>query len=350
MEPFQKRGRWYVNLWSADGKRYQEALGPDKDAAFAKFYRIMADGKPAEPDTPVAIILDQFVEWVKANRKPATFDWYLERVQSFKTYVDSIRGLNVNQLKPFHVDQWLAQKSFDKCGSTTKNGYVRAISRAFNWARKSGRLDKNPIAGMERPKAKRRERYITDDEWARIIAATKGPFRDYLDFAEETGARPPEIRAIESRHVNGNVVTLDRVESKGEFECRVIRLTPMAKAIVDRLSKQWPEGPVFRNSAGRPWKRYTLSSRFTDLRNKLKIAGLNAYILRHRWCTNALKRGVNPLTVATLMGHKSPAMVCQVYSHLVQENDFLDQELLKATTSKSVVAAVAPDNGQDHSA
>jgi integrase len=39
------------------------------------------------------------------------------------------------------------------------------------------------------------------------------------------------------------------------------------------------------------------------------------YALRHSWATNALKRGVDPLTVAILMGHQDPSMLARVYQH-----------------------------------
>ena len=40
------------------------------------------------------------------------------------------------------------------------------------------------------------------------------------------------------------------------------------------------------------------------------------YAFRHSWATNALQRGVDPLTVAILMGHEDPSMLAKVYQHL----------------------------------
>jgi len=38
--------------------------------------------------------------------------------------------------------------------------------------------------------------------------------------------------------------------------------------------------------------------------------------LRHSWATNALQKGVDPLTVAILMGHRDPSTLAKVYQHL----------------------------------
>jgi integrase len=40
------------------------------------------------------------------------------------------------------------------------------------------------------------------------------------------------------------------------------------------------------------------------------------YALRHTWATNALQRGVDPLTVAILMGHSDPSTLSKVYQHV----------------------------------
>ena len=40
------------------------------------------------------------------------------------------------------------------------------------------------------------------------------------------------------------------------------------------------------------------------------------YALRHSWANNALKKGVDALTVAILMGHEDPSTLSKVYQHL----------------------------------
>ena len=40
------------------------------------------------------------------------------------------------------------------------------------------------------------------------------------------------------------------------------------------------------------------------------------YALRHSWATHALQSGVDPLTVAILMGHSDPSMLSKVYQHV----------------------------------
>jgi integrase len=57
------------------------------------------------------------------------------------------------------------------------------------------------------------------------------------------------------------------------------------------------------------------------------------YHFRHTWATRALKRGVDPLTVAILMGHADPSMLAKVYQHLAHDPEFLRNAVMKATRS-----------------
>jgi site-specific recombinase XerD len=54
------------------------------------------------------------------------------------------------------------------------------------------------------------------------------------------------------------------------------------------------------------------------------------YTLRHSWCTHALERGIDAVTVATLMGHKDTTMISRHYAHLMQRRDHLRESVRKA--------------------
>ncbi len=54
------------------------------------------------------------------------------------------------------------------------------------------------------------------------------------------------------------------------------------------------------------------------------------YALRHSWATNALKRGVDSLTVAVLMGHSDPSTLARVYQHLSHNPEHLLEQAKRA--------------------
>ena len=119
-------------------------------------------------------------------------------------------------------------------------------------------------------------------------------------------------------------------ESKGELESRVIYMIPKAKAIVDRLAKENPTGVVFRNSKGTPWTKNSIKCRLTRITKKVGFRVI-AYGARHSWATNALvDGGVDPISVAHLMGHRDTTMVSRVYSHIAKNPEFLRKQAIKA--------------------
>jgi integrase len=118
-----------------------------------------------------------------------------------------------------------------------------------------------------------------------------------------------------------------RSDSKGQRYNRVIWLTPEAQAIVERLSAMYPNGRLFRNRWGKPWTTDRLKERCRGLKSDFKFF---PYALRHTWITEALERGVDPVTLAILAGHKDTTMICRVDQHLARKPDHLKASLLKA--------------------
>jgi hypothetical protein len=60
------------------------------------------------------------------------------------------------------------------------------------------------------------------------------------------------------------VFSLDEV--KGKKALRVVYLTDGALEVTQRLLGRWPDGPLFRNTDGRPWHPYALNCQFGRLR------------------------------------------------------------------------------------
>src|SRR5207237_557012 len=151
---------------------------------------------------------------------------------------------------------------------------------------------------------------IMPQQWPHVLGAcTDQQFRDLLTFMWESGARPQEAVNVEARHYDpaAKRLVFPKEESKGKKFQRVIYLTDVAAAIVERLIQQWPEGKLFRNENNLPWNRNAIRCRFRrqriHSRVKVKVAGICGYAIRHSFATNALRAGVDPVTLAVLMGH-----------------------------------------------
>jgi site-specific recombinase XerD len=103
--------------------------------------------------------------------------------------------------------------------------------------------------------------------------------------------------------------------------------------IAEKLTLKVPEGPLFRNEEGNPWTKNAINCRLQRMKKRCGFK-LMPYALRHTFATEALKNGVDAVTVAQLMGHRDLTMVARVYGHLAGADDYLQESLQKATAPK----------------
>lgn len=318
--------RWYVKF---DGK--SKCLGKDRDEAFEMYFALMANRKPVTAETTVQELLGKFLSWCELHRDPLTYQWYRDRLCSFQGHIGTT--LKLSALKPHHITAWL-DSQFTGKSSTYRHGLVRAVVRAFNWASKEGHIADNPIRGVERPAYEPREVYVTPQQWERVLAKVKetDPFRDFLLILRATGCRPQEARKVEARHFDrdSETWTFTVKESKGKKHKRIVPLNNEALAITRRLAMKHPEGKLFRNEDGNPWSKSGINSRFTRLRAKLGF-DFFAYAIRHTFVTDALLRGVDPVTLAHIVGHRDATMILRVYQHLNLNKGHIRQALALAT-------------------
>ena len=315
---------WYVKV----SKRFVP-LGKDESKAWEKYYAIMGNRLPTTPDTKVEQLLGKFLTWVEKHRALATYEWYVRYLASFRNHVGS--SLTVINVKPFHVTEWL---DAIPGGDNHKNGAARAVMRAFNWAVKEGHLGINPVRGVERPPAHGRVAYLTPVQWRAVMEELKDadPFKDFLSFLRETGCRPQEARHAEARHFDpiNKQLLFPVKEAKGKREPRIIPLNEKARAIIARLALANPDGKLFRNAHGNPWKCFSLNCRCAKLRKKLGFK-IFPYAVRHTFITDALLRGVDPVTLAHIVGHKDATMILKIYQHIHLNTGHVRHALALAT-------------------
>lgn len=322
-KPWFRKGRgWFLEF---NGK--QVKLGDDRDEAFDRYHKMMAGQSPT--GNQVSSVIDGFLDWCLRHRAPGTYRWHKIRCDSFWAYLkaNDLNYLDVGELKPFHLEGWIATHPTWNPGMV--HGAMQSVQRAFSWAVKQGKLDRSPIAGIEKPGAGRRENVITPEMFVTIMSKVKdSAFRDLLIVAWETGARPQELRRVEARHHDNQRWVFPKNESKGKKKIRVVYLTPKAEEITKKLCERYPTGPIFRNRRGKPWHPFAINCRFCRLAEKIdrKFALVD---FRHSFVTRLLKEGVDPITIGALCGHSDLSMIAKVYAHVHQDGEHLRKALMK---------------------
>lgn len=319
-----KRGLWYVQL---HGKQFN--LGADKNEAFKKYHALMQRPIPVASQL-VAGIIEGFLDWTEKHRSPRTLEGYRDFLQDFVVSLPDPKEFPVEQLKPFHVQQWVDSKK--RWGPTRQHNAITAIKRCFSWAEKLGHIDRSPIRNLEKPTPETGKLIVPEEHYSKMLEGVRRQSgRDLLTMMWESGLRPQEFRKIEARHFNAKELRIDLPpdEAKGKKRWRRIYLSAPAIEIVSRLAKQHRTGMLFRNEDGNEWTPFAIDCLFKRLESKVGKK-YSAYDMRHTWATRMLVSGLDHLTVAELLGHANGATLAKVYAHVDQKADYLREKFNQA--------------------
>jgi integrase len=186
----------------------------------------------------------------------------------------------------------------------------------------------NPCKGIARNKEHGRERYLTEDELARLLAALDG-YRDQRTAAIFrllllTGARRGEVLSMQWQDVDLGAGTWAKPHGRTKQKER--HTVPLSAAVRTILAGLKPERSGFIFPAGRgasghmrtvekPWKTICEAAGITKLR---------VHDLRHDYASRLVSAGVSLHIVGGLLGHRKPATTAR-YAHLT------DRALREAT-------------------
>lgn len=282
-----------------------------------------------ETELTVHTLITKYLAWCGKHRSPRTLEWYAGHLDNFLDHLGVAKDSPAPDLKPYHVIEWIdAQTGW---GDNYSRGAIVAVQRAYNWAEEMGYITATPLRKIKKPPAKRRETYMTPDDFRAImeLLAEGDPFRDFFLFVWMTGCRPQEARHIEPRHVEleNERIVFPAVESKGKRSKRIIYLQGEALEIIQRLMAGRAEGKLFRNRRGLAWSKFAVCNRFYRISQKTGKR-MFCYAARHGFGTRKLIQGHDHLTIAALMGHTDGSMLAKVYSHVDQNDTHLKRALV----------------------
>ncbi len=171
----------------------------------------------------------------------------------------------------------------------------------------------NPVKLVRRPAAPPgRDRRLQAEELERIFAATDSvELRPIVQFAMETAMRRSEIAAMKWGHVDLRTRTLTIPETK-IGEPRRIPLSSRAVAVLKSLPRKI-DGYVFG------MRKDSITQAFDRACKRVGIEDLRYHDLRHEATSRLFERGLNPMEVAAITGHKTLQMLKR-YTHLRAED------------------------------
>lgn len=342
-------GPWFrasKNTWYAtvDGKKVSlKVRGEGNEADAVRAWHWLMGGLPVEaepkPITPkpeseqkpkgemlsalVAAYLADAASVVKPNSLRNYKTFLLPFSESMTTSPDA---LTVAQVEKYSKRSGWSQSY--RCG------FIGTVVSLFKWAVDTGRLNKNPVAGIKKPakQSRGRKAIISAEDHATLIKHASGDFRHFLQLLWLTGSRPGEMAGLTAADVDTmnkciNLTTHKTAEQTGKD--RLIVLPDEAVIILGGLIAKRPEGLLFPGQSGQRLTAQAIGRKMARLCVKAGVKASMAYGYRHTFATDALASGVPDAQVAELLGHQGTTMLHKHYAHLTARARTLKEALDK---------------------
>ena len=176
----------------------------------------------------------------------------------------------------------------------------------------------NPVAKVSVPKFNNaRDRRLEVGEEEKLLTAT-GELRRIIILALETGMRRGEILRIKKSHIDLARRTLLIPLTKTDTP-RTIPLSSRAIATLREQSRASDNVISIEETTLFSYTARGLSGAFLRLCKKYELDNLHFHDLRHEATSRLFEKGLNPVEVATITGHKDTRMLMR-YTHLRAED------------------------------
>ena len=262
-------------------------------------------------NTTLADLLDRYKREIVSAKKGAQIERY--RLNRFRE--SPLARRSIASIRGTDLALWRDNR-LKEVSPATVGREMNILGHVFETARKEwGIALVNPVRDIRRPPAPNaRTRRLVDDEQARLLATAQaygGEIALLITWAIETAMRRGEIAAMRWEHLDRRARVLLLPETKNGTPRRV-PLSMAALAVLDGLP---------RRLDGRVWgmRPDSISQAFERVCGAAGIEGLTFHDLRHEATSRLFEKGLNPMQVAAITGHKTLQMLKR-YTHLRAED------------------------------
>lgn len=266
--------------------------------------------------------------------KPDVSERYLHeiKVRFGKHVLSDIGRVPVEKVTPLQLQQILNRQKGRSRSHITK--LSQEMFFVFDAARKNGMIVKNPAADLVRPKGTNtKRRALTKSERNHLLLVIpKDPRFVFFELMLFCGCRPAEAAEVMYEDVTyiQNVPFLHIRGTKTENSDRYV---PIPRRLHGLLLAKGRHGYVATTKSGRKHNESSYKRMVESLKRELNISmgctvyrnqlipplpladDFVPYLLRHTYCTDLKKQGVDLRIAKDLMGHADIKTTANIYDH-----------------------------------
>jgi len=331
--------------------RSKRRLEEHLEAELAKFRQEVLGGEYIAPER---MSFEEFArkEWLpkhaEKNMSPLTVQNYMNHLE--RVVFPAIGHKRLNEIRPLHIVAMMDSLDKTDLSGSTKLYIFKVIKSVLNQAVRWKLVPRNPMDGLERPRAeKQRPRYYDQDIAQRAVEALMEEpmkWRIYFLGALLGGLRRGELNALEWPDVDfaaGGVfvrksysTTKDGEpvikEPKTETSERFVDFPEWYMELLRKYRAQWNEERLavgtkwlggerqflFHRGDGRPIYPTTPAHVWYRIMEKHGLPRIRLHDLRHTAATLLIEAGVDLKTIQERLGHSKYTTTADIYAHVTE--------------------------------
>lgn len=276
-------------------------------------------------------------------------DWAYRAVDTYKTrqkeitkkkYVGNMRhnileqigAMPLKSVKPIHCQEVLNMQAGKSKAQIAE--VCQTLKFIFGKAYENGLIATNPAEHIIKPiGTKTYRRTITENERTHLLkVADSDPRFTLFLLMLYCGCRPSEAMEAQGRDIS-KMDGYPVLHIRGTKTARADRYVPIPNEFYQKIKKTEPFSYIAPNAAGRKHNESSYKRVCANLRREMNISmgcqvyrnqlipplpladDFVPYDLRHTYCTDLQKKGVDIRTAQYLMGHADIKMTANIYTH-----------------------------------
>jgi integrase len=302
-------------------------------------------------------VAEQWIKYKRANLRESTYSVYKGHT---KNHFGELDSLKVNRITTAKIEEFIANRQMQGMNILTLRKILVTLGQILAYAVRHRYIDYNPLRDAERPRGKgnteeKKIKILTPTQIKALMDAVEDQkYKTLIQLAVMSGARQGELLGLKWPDVDwGNSqIYIQRSFNKGCFYAtktqtskRRIDLGPAMMTELKRWRLACPKNRlqlVFPNESGNPMNYSNAVNRyFKPALEKAGLPSIRWHDLRHTFASLLIHQGENIKYIQSQLGHSSPTVTLNVYSHLMnpvnQESACrLENTIFSATGSKMV--------------
>ncbi len=243
-----------------------------------------------------------------------------------------LAALKLQEVRPIHIQE--VMKAVGGKSESLQHKVLITMRQIFVTARQNGLMLKDPTEGIRTtPHAKpKRKEFLTLDEQKALMAALESAdlrAQCFVGLCLYCGLRREEALGLQWGDIQDGKLTVNRAitflnnqpDPIQELKTRSSHRTVPIPATLQALLNAAPHTGLYVIACvdGRPMTKIAFC-RMWDKVKEVSPCEVRPHMLRHTYCSNLYRAGIDLKTAQYLMGHTTIQMTANVYTHMEKDD------------------------------